>query len=99
MWEEAPAIPAVSIFAGRSNPEVKSRVASVNGRLRDLKNYRHLFISDSCVETIRDFERVCFKACTHELDKSDPNLTHHTDAIGYLIEQKYPIRKLRGRYA
>lgn len=97
--EEAPAIPAVTIHAGRSNPEVKSRVASVNGRLRDLKGHRHLFLSDACTETIRDFERVCFKSGTHELDKSDPNLTHHTDAIGYLIEQKYPIRKLRGRYA
>ena len=97
--EQPPAIPGITIHAGRSNPEVKSRVASVNGRLRDMKNHRHLFLSDACPETIRDFERVCFKAGTHELDKSDPTHTHHTDAVGYLIEQKYPIRKLKGRYA
>lgn len=97
--QNPPAIPAVSLHAGRSNPEVKSRVASVNGRLRDMHGHRKIFIADHCTHTIRDFEKVAFRAGTHELDKSDPQLTHHTDALGYLIEQKYPIRKLKGRYA
>jgi len=89
----------VRIHSGRSNPEVKSRVAAVNGRLRDLKGHRKLFISDQCKETVKDFERVGFKEGTQELDKRDPERTHHTDAIGYFIEQKYPIRKAWGRYA
>jgi PBSX family phage terminase large subunit len=90
-------MPNVSIHAGRSNPEVKSRVASMNGRLMNTRGQRRLFISDHCSETIKDLERVAFKAGTQELDKSDPERTHHTDAVGYFIEQRWPIAKIKGR--
>lgn len=90
-------MPNVSFHAGRSNPEVKSRVASVNGRLKNTRGQRRLFVSDHCSETIKDFERVAFKPGTQELDKSDPERTHHTDAVGYFLEQKWPIAKIKGR--
>jgi hypothetical protein len=98
--------PDLQMNSGRSNPEVKSRVASMNGRLLNLKDQARLFVSDHCTHTIRCFEQTTFKPGTQELDKSSgtgaakkKELTHHTDAIGYFVEQKHPLSKIKGRYA
>ena len=76
---------------------MKSRVAAVNGKFRNLKGHRKLFISDKCPETIKDLEAVAFKPGTQELDKTDSDRTHHTDALGYYIEQKWPVQRHHGR--
>lgn len=92
-------MPAVQIHAGRSHPEVKSRVAAVNGKFRNMQGHRKMFVSDKCVELIKDLERVAFKPGTQELDKRDPLHTHPSDSIGYYVEQMFPLKKHKGRYA
>jgi hypothetical protein len=79
------------------NPLVRDRINCVNARLRNSSGEPRLFISPGCKELIRDLEEVCFTvdsvgAPTCELNKSDRNRTHMSDALGYYISQAFPLR-------
>ena len=94
----------VEVIIGRSNPRQRDRVLSVNARLLDGYGVRKLFISKKCKNTIIDFERTGFIPGTQQLDKRQtigstakgrakkPQLTHHTDAVGYKIYRSWPVR-------
>jgi hypothetical protein len=54
-------------------------------------------IDPRCLRLIRDLERVVWKADAHgnlgaQIDKSDPELTHVSDALGYLIEREFSLQ-------
>lgn len=73
-------------------PHVRDRIAAVNGRCETLDGRRHLLVDPSCVGLIADLEQVTFTA-KGDLDKdSNPELTHLSDALGYLIEREFPAR-------
>jgi hypothetical protein len=75
---------------GTANPQVRDRVAAVNGMLRNALAETSLFVDPSCDKLIRDFERVTWKQGTSELDQDkDPGLTHLTDALGYYLEKEF----------
>jgi hypothetical protein len=81
------------------NPHVRDRVNCVNARLRNHFGDPQVFISPGCKELIRDLEEVCFTvdstgAPTTELNKSDRDRTHLSDALGYYISQIFPLRGL-----
>ena len=81
----------------KPNPAVIDRVNSVNARLKNAKGERRLFVAEHCEKTIRDFERVIYKEERREIDKSNLDLTHISDAIGYYIEYEYSLKgKTRG---
>jgi hypothetical protein len=76
------------------NPEVKNRVNSVNGMFLNLAKERRMWIDPSCIELIRDFQRVQWKTDPYgngmiALDKSDPARTHLSDALGYMVEREF----------
>ena len=69
---------------------------AVNAMLCNSQGIRRLFIDSRCRRLIRDLERVSWKADNHgnlsaQLDKSDPELTHTSDALGYLIERDFGL--------
>ena len=69
------------------NPAVMDRVNAVNRMIRE---GRLTIEPGTCPNLINDFERVVFKS--GEMDKrTDPSLTHASDAAGYAIEYLYPI--------
>ena len=71
------------------NPRVINRVNSVNNQLSKNK----IKIDKDCNMLIKDFEQVVNKEHTRDIDKSNPNLTHCSDAFGYLCNWLYPINK------
>ena len=71
------------------NPRVINRVNSVNNQFA--KN--NIKIDNRCKSLIKDFEQVVNKENTRDIDKSNPNLTHMSDAFGYLCNWLYPINK------
>jgi hypothetical protein len=76
------------------NPEIKNRVNSVNGMFLNLAKERRMWIDPSCIELIRDFQRVQWKTDPYgngmiALDKSDPARTHLSDALGYMVEREF----------
>jgi len=74
----------------KANPHVRDRIAAVNGRCQTMDGERHLVVDPSCAHLIADFEQVVF-ADNGDLDKrSNPMLTHVSDALGYAVYQEWP---------
>ncbi|MGE5569013.1 MAG: terminase large subunit domain-containing protein [Rhodospirillales bacterium] len=79
----------VSYKVPRSNPLVRERVGLVNAKLKTAAGERHLVVNRKCVELIKDFEEVSYKADSNVIDKDkNPRRTHLSDALGYLIWQE-----------
>jgi len=87
----------VSYHSKSSNPAVRDRVNAVNAMLCNHQGERRLLVNPRCKQLIRDLERVSWKADSHDnllpqLDKTNPGLTHISDALGYLIETEFGLR-------
>ena len=79
----------VRLDLARANPNVKDRVALMNGLLANAEGVAKLLIDPRCKELIQDFEQVCFKPDSSVIDKeADPKRTHLSDALGYLAWQR-----------
>ena len=88
---------APSVRVTSANPPVKDRVNCVNALLCSYAQQRRLQISPRCRHLLRDFEQVRCKIDGHgnalpELDKSDPQRTHISDALGYYIAREFAMR-------
>jgi hypothetical protein len=79
----------VRFGTAKSNPSVRDRVNLVNRTLLTAAGDIGLNVDPKCKELIKDFEQVCFKAETNEIDKTrDRQRTHTSDALGYLVWQE-----------
>lgn len=79
-----------------ANPLVRDRVNAMNGALYSATGEIRVTIHPRCKTLIRDLERVVWKRdsnknMTGDLDKSDPQLTHMSDALGYAISKEFPL--------
>lgn len=52
-----------------------------------------VIVHESCVETIRDFERVQVKEGKHDIDKKDPMRTHWLDGFKNMADFEFPVVK------
>jgi hypothetical protein len=91
----------VSYHVGSCNPAVRDRVNAVNGMLCNQQGQRRVWVNPCCKQLIRDLERVSWKADSHDnllpqLDKTNPGMTHVSDALGYLIEAEFGLRHRGG---
>jgi hypothetical protein len=75
-----------------SNPMRMDRYAAVNAALRNAKGNTRLYVSRRCKRLIKDLKNVAFAEGTREVDTSDLNLTHISDALGYMIYRIMPVR-------
>ena len=71
------------------NPRVVNRVNAVNNNL----SKGNILIDKSCKMLIGDMEKVTNKEGTRDIDKSNKELTHMSDAFGYGVEWEKPIVK------
>jgi phage terminase large subunit len=79
------------------NPPVSDRVQVTNSLLRNAAGDIRMFIHPRCKELIRDFEQVCYKRDSDEIDKNrDPKRTHASDALGYLLHPEFQVRPVIG---
>jgi len=70
----------------KANPPVKDRVNLTNRMLKSAAGNVYVTIDPKCKELIQDFEQVCFKDETTQIDKDRDRLrTHLSDALGYLL--------------
>ena len=80
-----------------AHPAVKDRVNAVNAAFRSSTGERRLFVDSKCRELIADLEQVIWKAgATGQIDKSDLQRTHASDALGYLVQKEMPLRGKSG---
>jgi Terminase large subunit, T4likevirus-type, N-terminal len=86
-----------TFFYKSSNPGVKNRVAAVNSLLKSSSGEVRTFIDPKCKKLIKDLEQVAWKPGTALIEKEkDPELTHISDALGYLVETEAGIRSQGG---
>jgi hypothetical protein len=77
-------IPLQVIFP-RSNPSVVYRIERVNSFLRTANGYIRLFIAPKCKYLIKDLYSITWKEGERTQDKKNPELSHMSDALGYLL--------------
>ncbi|MEN6609151.1 MAG: phage terminase large subunit [Bryobacteraceae bacterium] len=73
----------------KANPAVRDRVNLVNALLHSARGESRLLIDPRCKELILDLEQVSYKPGGVFIDKDkDPQRTHLSDALGYMIWQE-----------
>ena len=96
MKELRPHFPRLRDCHSTNSRLVVERVNAVNNLLDPGEGAPRLKIDPSCVNLIRDLEKVAFKEGTKELDKPPrTELTHLSDALGYAIMEIFPYRRHR----
>jgi len=71
---------------------VRDRINAVNARLKTSDGERHLFVDPKCRQSIKSLERQTYKEGTSQPDK-DSGYDHMNDALGYLVDYLYPIKR------
>lgn len=75
-----------------SNPPVRARINAMNSRLESADGKVHLLVDPRCKHVIQDLEGVTWDNNGDIDKKSSPMLTHISDALGYYIAEKFPVR-------
>ena len=73
-------------------PLVRDRINAVNSKLKNVNGKNSLFIVKFCKNAIKSIERQIYKEGTHIPDK-DSGFDHMNDALGYLVEYNFPLRR------
>jgi phage terminase large subunit len=79
------------IYHRKKHPFVQDRVNAVNSKLYSATGAITLRINETCRNVIDGLEQVIYKEGSTEIDKS-MNKEHVIDALGYVIEYRYPTR-------
>jgi hypothetical protein len=92
---------SIQLRQNRANPLVRDRVNTMNNALCSASNEHSVLIDPQCRELIKDLRQVRWKRDaagnpTPELDKSDPQRTHVSDALGYLVASEFGLRPTAG---
>jgi hypothetical protein len=75
-----------------AHPPIKERVNTVNSHLKSADGLVKMWVNRKCKQTIYDLERCSWKEGDQViLDKSNPDLTHMTDALGYALAVLSPL--------
>lgn len=83
------------------NPRIADRVNIVNALLCDGDGNARIQVCKRNSQLITDFEKMSYND-KGEVDKTDNDLTHNADSVGYYIEYKHSLNKpkeLRARYS
>ena len=75
-----------------ANPRVQDRLNAVNSLLRNGLGECKMLICHKNVELINDFEQMSFND-KGEVDKSNQDLSHASDSIGYYVEYEHGLNK------
>jgi hypothetical protein len=84
-------------YVPKANPPERSRVNSMNSRLRSMAGVVRLMVDpQKCPKLIRDLDGVqLIEGGSGEIDKKkDEKLTHLTDGLGYYVARMFPVRKV-----
>ena len=79
------------VNVGKTNPSVKDRLASVNSACKSVNGASKLSIDPKCKNLINALRKHTYKEGTRQPDK-DSGLDHLCDALGYLVNNLYPVR-------
>ena len=75
----------------RPTKAVKDRIAATNAMFRSMAGNTRLYIDERCTKLIEDLEETRWKENGIELDDTDPERTHPSDALSYMPYNYFPI--------
>lgn len=78
---------SVLVRRNYQNPSLVESIEAVNARLE----HGGILIDHSAKRTVTDLEQVAWEEGTRILDKSNPGLTHCSDALRYMVAMEYPL--------
>lgn len=81
-----------AVKAKKSHSAIRDRINAVNSRLNTSEGVRRLFVDPKCKQVIDSLERQTYKEGTSQPNKDD-GYDHMNDALGYMVESLFPIRK------
>lgn len=81
-----------TVKAKKSHSAIRDRINAVNSRLNTADGVRRLFVDPKCKQVIDSLERQTYKEGTSQPNKDD-GYDHMNDALGYMVESLFPIRK------
>lgn len=84
-----------SVKAKSKHTAIRDRINAVNARLNTAEGVRQLHIDPRCKQVIESLERQTYKEGTSQPNKDD-GYDHMNDALGYLVDYLFPIRKEYG---
>ena len=93
----------ISLHQNKANPVVRDRVNTLNNVLCNSYGERNVLIDPQCTELLKDLRQVRWKRdaagnVLGELDKSDPERTHASDALSYLVAKEFGLKSKVGGY-
>jgi hypothetical protein len=74
-----------------THPLVRDRINAVNTKLKNANGKRTLFIAKNCKTMLKAIERQIYKEGTSVPEKGEYD--HSNDALGYLVEYLFPVRR------
>lgn len=77
------------------HPPIVDRVNAVNRMLLSATGDIRMYVDPKCTHLIESLEKTVYKPGTREIDKKASN-EHSTDALGYPIHRRFPIKVRRG---
>jgi len=75
-----------------SHPRIRDRINAVNSALKTMDGTQRLWITPNCKQVRNSLSRMVYKEGTSVPDESD-GLDHMADALGYMIEYIYPVKR------
>jgi hypothetical protein len=80
------------VYYPNANPLRRDRLNSVNGRLRNSRGERFIYITRNCKHLLDDMRKTPREEFLVGKYK-DSTMGHIGDALGYLVNYRYPIRR------
>ena len=77
----------------RAHPQVKDRINAVNRLLQNAAGQRNLYLTATCKKVIEGLLKHQYKEGTTTIPDKDSGYDHHMDALGYMTEYLYPVRR------
>ena len=75
----------IRIYERRSPYAVRDKYQATNWLICDAMGRRRMKVNPRCRDLIRDMKFMVYKEGTDQPDKSDPERSHHSDALGYCV--------------
>lgn len=81
-----------NVYTNKSNPSIKDRVNAVNGAICNSKGVRRLLVNTHhCPQATQGLEQQIYDE--HGMPDKKAGVDHLNDAIGYMINHKFPVVK------
>lgn len=78
------------VLLRHSHPQIRDRINAVNSLLKNTNNKSRLQVHRNCKNVIKSLSSHTYKQGTQQPETN--GLEHMADALGYMIEFKYPIK-------